>query len=274
MLLSIKRALRVLAAIAASFLFYCAFFLLLVWLDSLSATSSTISAIEEWSTVAFFFLGLFVPLPVLFYLRRTRRNVWIREEAERWLAQRAISPHKAHRSVRLRKVLRKVLWIPILLALSIFLFFPESMGLVSHLFYPSTMALNGHRVKPPLTSLVSEFPLLMDVYVGRGIARVGLSPYWHMDPPFSYMGFSAQDPSENSPITYFASETAVLDRTVELGDETISCWRISRSYERAQTGFLILRCRSSKNDFSAAFDGSGKDASVFYNILERSTESK
>lgn len=155
------------------------------------------------------------------------------------------------------------------------LFFPESMGLVSHLFYPSAIVLNGHRVRPPLLSLVGESPnLYMSAMTGRGIGRVGFAPYWHMNPPLSDMLFYAQNPSEHLPLTYFANEAAALDKTMNLGDETISCWRISRGYETPPPDFLRLECRTSRNDFLAGFAGPHEDANIFYAVLESATESK
>lgn len=237
MLLSLKRALRVSAAIAASWLFYAAFFHLLVWIDLVSFGSTFAEAFE----IAVFFLGLLFPLAALPYLRHRRRSQWIQEEAERWLARRAKGSDKIERSIRMRRLLRRMLWIPSLVALSIFLFLPESMGLVSHLFYPSAFMLNGHGVRPPLTSFVYGDPNgYMNALVGRGIARVGFSPYWRMDPPLSSMEFSARDSSESWPVTFFADETAALDRTFGLGDETISCWQILRSDEKVQTDFFVL----------------------------------
>lgn len=270
--LSIKRTFRVFASISAAWLFYVAFFHLLVWTDSVLPSASSVA---EAFWLVFFFLGLLFPLVALAYIRHRRRSLWIREEAERWLARRAKGSEEIERSIRTRRRLRRMLWVPAMVALSIFLFLPESMGLVSHLFYPSAFMLNGHVVRPPLTSFVYGDPHgYMNALVGRGIARVGFSAYWRMNPPLSSMEFSAQDPSERWPVTFLSDETAALERTFGLGDETISCWQISRPDERAQTDFFVLRCRSSKNDFSAGFVGSHEDTTVFYQVLARVSEPK
>jgi hypothetical protein len=151
--LSLKRALQVSAAIAGWILFDFGFLSLTLVVESAGLFNPS----EYFDTiVAITFLGSNILIAgFLIYFRYRRRDLWIKEEAERWLANR---PEKLTGPARgwSREARCRLLWIPSVVALLVFLFLPETMGIVSHLFSGQTFKLNTQSLRPPLTSFISS----------------------------------------------------------------------------------------------------------------------
>jgi len=212
----------------------------------------------------------------LIYFRHRRRDRWIKEEAEEWLANRS-ERRSAPTRTWPNKVRRGALLVPSIVALAVFLFLPESMGIVSHLFSGRTVELNNHRLHTPVTSFIRSYHnSYLNVLIGRGIGRVGLMPYWRQDPPFSSLFFYAiLDPlNDHYSDEFLTREKVILERTMAFGDETLTCWQIIPKSGPVESDFIAVSCVTSKNDLTASFYGSRRDATVFYKILDDATESK
>jgi hypothetical protein len=268
MLLSLKRLLRVCAVAAAWLLFNFGFLLLASFIDSWDEQRRFASTVGTLLAFGFFCVNLFL-LGFSIYYRHRRRDLWMKEEAQRWLARRrkrSTQPVKGH-----QKAWRRMLWIPSTLALLVFLFLPESMGVVSHLFVGRTFNLNNHYLRTPLTSFVTTYRnLYVGLLIGRGIGRVGLLPYVREKPPLSSIFFYAiQDPSnDNSLELYLGHEHLISERTLSFGNETLTCWHLApRAFDPA-SDFVRIRCLASRNDFTAVFEGLRGDEATFYNLLE------
>jgi hypothetical protein len=205
---------------------------------------------------------------ILYYRHKTRHH-WVRSEADRWLAQRSRHPVGVYRA-RVKSI-RKLLWLPSVLALTVFLFLPESFGVFLHLFYSGAVDLNHHHLEVPVTWwITNDGRLYLWALAGKGIGRVGPLPYWRREPPISGMLFYAiSDPANNHawdkpPIPGIVLST----RTLVFGTDALTCWEL-----RPFRGLASVRCVSSKNDFTASFLGQEADVRAFYRVLERSTES-
>lgn len=223
MSLSLKRALRVSAAVAGWLLFDFGFLCLIL----IAENAGLFTPGEFFPTiVAITFLGSNILIAgFLIYFRHRRRSLWIKEEAERWLANRSEKLTAPARGWS-RKARCRLLWIPSVLALLVFLFLPETMSIISHLFSGQTFKLNTHRLRPPLISFISSRQnLYLSVLMGRGIARVGPLPYWRHEPPFSSLFFYANHDRLKYD-QFLTRDKVLLERTLPFGDEMLTCWRV------------------------------------------------
>lgn len=221
---------------------------------------------------ASFFVALIVGNVVLigsiFRFRYKRRHKWLREEADRWLAHRSRFLSGAYR--RRSRLIRKGLWLPSLLALTILLFPLESFGILTHLFYPRAV-VNGYHVAVPITWwVVDENPHDLVALAGKGIGRIGPMPYWQLEFPVSDMGFYAiEDPAQDRFFDGLPAPEIAPTRTLKFGNGELMCW------ESGRLKVPSVRCVSSKNDLAAFFDGDDRaDLDAFYQVVERVTESK
>jgi hypothetical protein len=261
-LLTLKRALRVFAAIAAWILLnvgwsYVAYLLF----GRRGPGANDVGDVEQsLFTLAFIGSNLLIPI-LLIYYRHKRRDLWLREEAERWLAERS-SP----RTQLWRRRLRPLLWIPSTVALVVFLFLPELMGVTSHLYSGSTFILNGHRIHPPLTSFIRGNDVGVRALIGRGIARVGFREAFS-----SQLLFYAATKTDK-PLSLYSNEVALETRTLPFGRETLTCRHIGWKSDPKQSEFINIRCIASTNDFGATLWGSPADVNIFYRVLQNATE--
>jgi hypothetical protein len=209
---------------------------------------------------------------VLYYRYKTR-NRWVQAEANRWLARRSRQPSDTYQ--RRKKLVRRLLWIPSLVAMVVFLFLPEAIGIVQHLSNTGAASLNHHRIQVPLTWCFRSGGNYLVATTEKGIGRVGPLQYWRGDPPISEMRFFAlSGPSKSRPYDE-PPERAITSsrRTLPFGMEMLTCWEIvaARHYLPPQ---VSIQCTSSMNDFIATFEGRRADVSGFYDLLERATETK
>jgi hypothetical protein len=275
MLLSLKRAVRVCATVAGWLLFNFAISYLLSIAPSIPYAHIFGPDFPEGVLALVLLSGNLLVIPIfLIYYRHRRRDRWIQEEADRWLARRA---RKSTGAMRWRgRLVRKVLWIPSLFALAAFLFLPEALGMGLHLIFRGTADLNGHHIEVPITWWAFAGPhatgdLYLVARVGKGIGRVGFLPYWRHEPPLSSMGFyaisdPANDHSHDKPP---AEEIVVSKRVLPFGGDALTCW------ELAVTADVIrIDCVTSSNDFTAGFGGERADVSAFYKVLETATHTK
>jgi hypothetical protein len=221
-----------------------------------------------------FYAGsILVPTLFLIFYRYRRRDKWIREEAENFLAQRTapITPTKKW----YRIFWRGMLWTPSLITLSVFLFLPEAMGIVSHAFDLRSHNLNNHFVHPPLTSFVRSYEnLYVSALIGRGIARVGSVAYLHKELPLSSLFFYAigEPRLDHDRDWFLTSENVRSRRTVPFGSETMTCADVTSNSDALKSELVHIMCVASNNDVSADFYGLGADVNTFYEVVKTSTE--
>jgi hypothetical protein len=271
--LPLKRALRTFAILAGWLLFNLGFVHLVA---SMEDSWWLVPGGVAESIVGTTFLVSNVVIPaLLIYWRYKRRGQWIAEEANEWLTKRQNEPSTLRK--RNRAILRGLLWLPSLTAMTVFLFLPETMGLVSHLFCGPSVALGKHRMVVPITSFVriGKLPtgesLYLNVLLGKGICRVGLGPYWQKEPPFStFFYYANPDTNDHSRDDFLSHDTILSKRTIEFGDETIACWEVA-NHRREYEPVTRVECRTSKNDLSAGYYGLREDLPEFYNTLSRTT---
>jgi hypothetical protein len=224
--------------------------------------------------VMVFYAGnILIPTLLIFY-RYRRRDQWIKEEAENWFAYRTAQTSAPTKKGQ-RIFWRIMLWIPSLIALSVFLFLPEAMGIVSHTFDLQTHDLNDHRVRLPLTSFVQSYKKSYVVaLVGRGIGRVGLFPYFHKEPPLSSLFFYAVwDPSSDHSRDWILRDERIRSRrTLVFGSEMMTCADVPSHHGVPETDLMNIQCLASKNDVYAGFYGLPEDVDIFYEALKNSTE--
>ena len=116
-----------------------------------------------------FISGNLVMNILLIYHRPKTRHCWINAEAERWLLRRSQQPNTNPAQWR-RTAQRTVFWVPSLIALSAFLFFPEVLGIASHLF--NSQSVGRYRLEIPLTWIIVENTnSYLWVVAGKGMWR-------------------------------------------------------------------------------------------------------
>jgi hypothetical protein len=266
-----EKALRVFAFAVGYVLTY---FLVLIFLFYVADFVAVNFQLRYTDLVAFV-CGNVLMIGLLLYFRHKTRDSWIRAEAKQWLAEQSQPLAYARRS----RLWRSVLWIPSVLVLVIFLFFPETSGLVSHLFCGPTVRLHQYRLKIPLTWIVAtSSDSSVWVIAGKGIARVGLRRYWRGEETISEMSIYAR--SDLPPLSeWYLSRARILSKqTLKLGQEELTCLDIV-SYADAQPlpinpSFVEIFCSSDQNDFNASFSGQRSDSSAFYGLLHGATEVK
>jgi hypothetical protein len=275
MLLSLKRAGRVLAAITGWLLFNFVLGYLDFVVPSIPYTFAFGADFLEIVFAVVFLSGNLLIIPFcLIYYRHSRRDRWIQEEAERWLAKRSAQSGTPV-SIWSGKMRRRLLWLPSLLALTVFLFEPEAMGIVSHIFDRQSHDLNGHLLHTPLTSFVhNQGNLFVSALIGRGIGRVGPLPYMRKSMPISSLFFyGVVNPRLDHYRDWFLTSDNVRSRrTLPFGSETITCADVTSGLDAPGSDLVEIACRSFNNDISADFYGIRDDVNEFYEILTTSTE--
>lgn len=273
MSLTLKRALRVFGAVAGWLGFGYGWGYLLYRLEE-SEIVIPGGFVEAGMEMVFLGGVILIPAFALYY-RHKRRDLWIKEEADRWLADRS-APLTERARIWSKRLRRTMLLTPSAFALLVFLFLPEAMGVTSHLFLGTSFVLAHHRLRPPLTSFIQSYRnLYVHALLGRGIGRVGFLPYWRGEPPLWDMFFYANpDPHNHWRETYMAREKTILARTLPFGNETLTCWEILSRSEAAESDPIRIECLTSQNDLGAQFYGPRVDAAVFYDVIANATEAK
>jgi hypothetical protein len=264
-----KKALRVFAFAVGYVLTYFFVLFLLVYLADFVSVNFQLWYID---LLAFAF-GNALMIGLLIYFRHKTRSKWIRSEAKQWLAQRSQPLVYARR----RRLWRTVLWMPSVLVLVIFLFFPETAGLVSHLFCGPSVKLRQYRLKiPPTWIVATSNDSSAWIIAGKGIARVGFRQYWRGEEPISEMSMYAR--SDSPPLSeWYLSHAKILSKqTLKLGGQDLTCLHIVSFADARQlpinASFVEIVCSSERNDFTAFFLGQRSDSSAFYGLLHSATE--
>jgi hypothetical protein len=264
-----KKALRVFAFGVGYVLTYFFVLFLLIYLAGIVSVDFQLWYID---LVAFIF-GNVLMIGLLLYCRHETRSKWIRAEAKQWLAQRSQPLVYARR----RRLWRTVLWMPSVLVLVIFLFFPETASLVTHLFCGPTVKLRQYRLKiPPTWIIATSNDSSAWIIAGKGIARAGFRRYWRGEEPISEMSMYAR--SDSPPLgEWYLSHAKILSKqTLKLGGGDLTCLDIVSFADTRplpiNPSFVEIFCSSERNDFNAFFSGQRSDSSAFYGLLHTATE--
>ena len=217
--------------------------------------------------------GNLLMIGLLIYFRYRTCDRWIRAEAERWLANRSCSRNS--RGHLWRKTLPAGLFDSFGGGASDIPVFPETAGLVSHLLCGRSVHLNQYRLETPMSWIVASGSSTSSAWViaGKGIGRVGLRPYWRMEPPISEMVFYVTSSPPNEEI--LAHARVLSTQTMQLGGETLICWDIIENADRRLTPvdprFAVILCSTPQNDFHTDFVGPRSESSAFYDALRSIT---
>jgi hypothetical protein len=279
MSLAFKRFLRVFVAIAAwLFLDFC-----LGYLASVLFNPDPFAGIGFLTTaVLLAFLGVNLLTPILLmYCRHKRRNIWLREEAERWLAARSAKPITPAKR-RLQKLRRGMLWVPSIFALWVLLFLPESWGIASHIVEGGSVNLNGNRIAIPLTWVITSNGNISgqsfaQVLVGRGIGRVGFIPYLRREELIAHLSLHGLSYDQRdhgySPVPRNAN--ILSSRTVAFGTESLFCSDIAYGKgPRLDSDQAEIYCATPASGIVVYFYGSRTLSNEFYGLLERVTQAQ
>jgi hypothetical protein len=266
MLLTLKRTLRVSSAVAAWIFLNVGFAYLAHFLDVPDSPYVDDGTVQSVFTLIFLGANLLIPIFLIYY-RHRRRDLWIKEEAGRWLAQRS-APGAERARLRRRRLRHVVLWIPSVLALLVLLFLPESIGITSHLFYGYSFALARHKITLPLTAYVATYRnQYVTAFIGHGIGRAGLVPHLYS----SLFFYAEPNPSNGWRKRDLARGNIVVAREPSFGSETLTCYFVSKTTESDP---IKIECLASQNDLYGEFYGLRMDLPMFYKVLEDATETK
>ena len=267
-----KRALRVSAFAVGYVLAYFSVLIFFLYVAYLVAADFQL----RYADLVAFAFGNVLMIGSLLYFRHKTRDKWIRAEAKQWLAERSQSVVYA----RHRKWWRTALWMPSVLILVIFLFFPETAGLVSHLFWGPTIKVRQYRLKIPLTWIIATSGNSSAwAIAGKGIARVGFRRYWRGEEPISEMSiYTGSAASDFPPLgERYLSHARILSKpTLKLGQTELTCLDFVSYADSlpfpSNPSLAEISCFSDQNNFNASFSGQRSDSPAFYGVLRSATE--
>lgn len=229
--------------------------------------------------LAVVFANVFVFSVFMFYRARTR-DASIKAEAERWLQLR-LGERSNPALPRRKQLVKRLLWLPTAIVLASALFLPEIAGILSHVWHGRTLTLQRFHVRTPLTWILeTDERNYCWAFIGKGIGRIGVTPYLRQEPPFSEILFYAASDMEFVHDDVYLKKVQILSqRSMQVGDRVLNCWdtvpphpfdkAVKLDYSLADIG-----CESKPYDFGAHFSGSRTDSEWFYDTLRNVTVTK
>jgi hypothetical protein len=215
-----------------------------------------------------------------------KRGRWgIQADAAQWLADRRSGISQHERACR-RRGIHFALWIPALIALSVFLFLPETWGILSHLGPQNSDDLSGYRVRIPATWVIlfrwdeqSDGRSSVNGVAGRGIG-FGTNPLrfdslssWQVQTTsFGQSGMTESD-------RWHPNESEILGRrALTIGNENLACVDFWPSYDwgpaRSEAVVIAHVQCSGTTQFRASFDGRRDQLPEFYQMLNGITKAR
>jgi hypothetical protein len=208
-----------------------------------------------------FFLLHATAIVLTLEFRRRRANRVAELEVAQWIEGRHSAYHPSRFS---RRAVRQVLWIPSLLALSVFLFLPEFIGIWSQRNAPRQFSISGHPLNIQRTWIAQWSQQgLKDDYVAAYIIKGAFHEHpirrGEFDVPFAYVYFNAHGAGGKRVVDQQPRDAT---RTVMNQGLTITCqeWKPNR-YS------LRIDCESPFGEFAARFTGRSEAAEWFYAAL-------
>ena len=208
----------------------------------------------------------------------------IQADAAEWMADRRSGLGLRDRAWR-RRGIRFALLAPALIALSVFLFLPETWGILSHLGHQPSNHILGYRVTIPVTWVVlyrneeSDGRSWVNGLAGRGIGR-GANPLRFDSLSSWQVSASSAGQSESSDYDRWApKEKDILSRhAIAVGNENLECVDYWPSYDwgpaRSEaTTIAHVQC-SGTTRLRASFDGRRDQLPEFYRMLNGITKAR
>jgi hypothetical protein len=217
------------------------------------------------------------------FLARKTGKWTVRAEAERWLAERKSGVSPRHRKIRNRAI-RIAICIPSLIALTIFLFLPETWGLATHLRWRNCCSLSVYKVHLPANWIIYYYqgePVGGRSYVNghmeRGIA-LGGNP-WRYD---ALSSWSVETwPPDSPPRTDYdrwtpKPEDIVERRTIKIPSGDLNCvdYRSNDPRPIARPATVALVDCWGPGGLHAGVYGPRQNLEAFYRVLGGITETK
>jgi hypothetical protein len=256
--------------------YLCIFAILLYLVETLFRHTPYYYSMADLAVV---FANVFMFSVFMFYRARTR-DAWIKAEAERWLQLR--SGERSNPAPPWRKrLVKRLLWLPTAIVLASALFLPEIAGVLSHVWHGRTLILQRFHVRTPLTWILeTDERSYCWAFIGKGIGRIGITPYLHQEPPFSEILFyAASDRGFVRDEVYLEKVQILSQRSMRVGDRTLNCWDIVPPHPRNEAvkldySLADIGCESMPYDFWAHFSGPRTDSELFYDTLRNVTVTK
>jgi hypothetical protein len=211
------------------------------------------------------------------YWSAKNRGKWaVQADAARWLADRRSELSQRDRAWRRRDICG-ALWVPALIALSFFLFLPETWGVLSHFGTQNSGDLSGYRASVPATWIVlskDEQPdgrSWITGLAGRGIG-LGGNPLRFDSLSSWQISTGSFDQSQADYDGSLPKENEILGRrALTIGHESLECVDYWPSYDwgparSAAVAIAHVQC-SSANRLRASFDGRRDQLPDFYQML-------
>jgi hypothetical protein len=202
--------------------------------------------------------------------RMARRNRQF--EAERWINDRNAVSDSRRRS----RTIRKLLWLPSMLVLLLFLFFPEVWGSMWHVANRKA-TLQGYRVPLPLTWFVlynNEPSTHLSGMAGTGIAR-GWKLHHYLYVPLSDWTVS-ENSEENQLPGWLENEQVTSTRVFRIDKQTLTCNEYQRKlpvwWTAAPTQPIYVDCRGD-GLLRATLNGEKSHLPAFYQMISGITPS-
>ncbi len=165
---------------------------------------------------------------------------------------------------------RWALWIPSIVALVVYLFFPEIYGLASHLSHNARVPDARYQFRVPMTWIImynegrgqgGSFTL---AYIGRGVGQGG-NPF---SVPMSEVMLVSYPPTNDTGGQSAGAVDRDLypSRVLPIGKTMLTCWEVPPGR------YFVITCFTPSGDFHAKFTGQKADMRQFYQVLESVTQ--
>lgn len=189
---------------------------------------------------------------------RRLREWWIRREADRWLSDRNSTGYRPSRIVR--RIVRQTIWVPTILVMIAYLFFPEFAGVWSQR-NKKEFSISGHTLNIPRTWIVQWYGRVSDGdylsgYIVRGVFYSKFPRFWDTVPDGGSFVFrrSREAGKERSDRINADATRTVMNQGLKIDCQE---WR-------PDLNFRWIHCESPKGEIEAIFRGRPEAAESFY----------
>jgi hypothetical protein len=215
-----------------------------------------------------------------------RNGKWgVQADAAQWLADRRGGISQGERASR-RRGISFALLAPALIALSVFLFLPETWGILSHFGPQNSGDLSGYRLKVPATWIVlyrqdepSDGRSWVTGLAGRGIGLGGNPLRFDALSSWQVHTRSLAQPETSEYDRWPPKENDILSRRlITIGNENLECADYRPSYgwgpARSEAATIAHVQCSGTTRLRASFDGRRDQLPEFYRMLNRITKAR
>jgi hypothetical protein len=208
----------------------------------------------------------------------------VQADAAEWLADRQSGRGQRERAWR-RRGIRFALLVPALIALSVFLFLPETWGILSHFGPKKSSQLSQYRVTIPVTWIVlyrdgeSDGRSWVTGLAGRGIGLGGNPLRFDALSSWQVHTRSLAQPETSDYERWPPKENDILSRrSIAVGNESLECVDYWPSYgwgpARSEAATIAHVECSGATRIRASFDGRRDQLPKFYRMLNGITKTR